>query len=496
MLSKSKFILGQQCVKSFWFDINNIEPTNPTDEAAEARLSAGNEVGEISKRIFPDGKEVPYLPGEPEKMFEITKQLIDEGITSIYEASFIYDDIFIRVDLMHKTKNGWNIYEVKSSSSIKSYHEYDASIQWHVLKNLKIVDINEVFIATLNNKYLKQKAIDPTEFFNIQPVTQIAKENRSEIEKKVRELKEIAAMQNEPKINIGAHCKKPHSCKYLNKCWPENIDDIDSVFKFYRLNLNKKLKLYEKGIDTFAKVKDIDSLSSIQKLQIEAYKTNAPVINKDKISKFINKVKYPISYFDFETFTDAVPIYDKQRPHMQMPFQYSLHIQRNEKEKLNINDNHFEFIADHDQDPRRALAESIITNFPKEGTIMAYNESFEKNCIKTLASHCPDLEEDLLKLNERFLDLIEPFRGGGYYDPKFKGKFSIKNVLPAVCPNNPELDYSELEISNGGMAMNAYKQMRDNQSNCDYKSIRNELFKYCRLDTYAMYAIFKKLQNL
>ena len=132
---------------------------------------------------------------------------------------------------------------------------------------------------------------------------------------------------------------------------------------------------------------------------------------------------------------------------MQMPFQYSLHIQRNEKEKLNINDNHFEFIADHDQDPRRALAESIITNFPKEGTIMAYNESFEKNCIKTLASHCPDLEEDLLKLNERFLDLIEPFRGGGYYDPKFKGKFSIKNVLPAVCPNNPELDYSELEIS-------------------------------------------------
>ena len=104
MLSKSKFILGQQCIKSFWFDVNNVEPTNPTDEAAEARLSAGNEVGDISKRIFPGGKEVPYLPGESEKMFEITKQLIDEGITSIYEASFIYDDIFIRVDLMHKTK--------------------------------------------------------------------------------------------------------------------------------------------------------------------------------------------------------------------------------------------------------------------------------------------------------------------------------------------------------------------------------------------------------
>ena len=127
---------------------------------------------------------------------------------------------------------------------------------------------------------------------------------------------------------------------------------------------------------------------------------------------------------------------------------------------------------------------------------MAYNESFEKNCIKTLALHCLDLEEELLKLNDRFLDLIEPFRGGGYYDSKFKGSFSIKKVLPAVCPKDPELDYTALEISNGGMAMSAYKEMRDNPENCDLKSIRNELFKYCRLDTYAMYAIFKELQNL
>ena len=127
---------------------------------------------------------------------------------------------------------------------------------------------------------------------------------------------------------------------------------------------------------------------------------------------------------------------------------------------------------------------------------MAYNESFEKNCIKTLALYCPDLEEELLKLNDRFLDLIEPFRGGGYYDSKFKGSFSIKKVLPAVCPKDPELDYAALEISNGGMAMNAYKEMRDNPNHCDHKSIRSKLFKYCRLDTYAMYAIFKELQNL
>ena len=496
MLSKSKFILGQQCIKSFWLDINNIEPTNPPDDGAKERLSAGNEVGEISKQIFSGGKEVPYLPGEEKEMFRITKKFIDDGVTSIYEGSFIYDDIFVRVDLMHKTKKGWDIYEVKSSSSVRSYHEYDASIQWHVLKKLNIFDLNEVFIITLNNKFSKKKKINPINLFNIHPVTEIVYKNKLEVENKINELKEISMSHKEPELKIGLHCKKPHACVYFDKCWPSNINEINSVFKLYRLPLKKKLKLYNEGIDTYEKITNTESFSSIQKLQLEAYKKKTPVINKNKIKAFINKIKYPISYFDFETFTDAIPIFDKQRPHMQMPFQYSLHIQMNEDEKLEIDDNHFEFIAEHDKDPRRSIAESMIKNFPKDGTIIAYNQSFEKRCVQSLAEYCPDLSDELLALNERFIDLIEPFRGGGFYHSKFKGSFSIKNVLPVICPSNSVLDYKALDINNGGMAMSAYKELRNSSKNVDIETTRKNLFKYCRLDTYAMYAIYIKLLQI
>lgn len=496
MLSKSKFILGQQCIKSFWLDINNIEPTNPPDDGAKERLSAGNEVGEISKQIFSGGKEVPYLPGKEKEMFRITKKFIDDGVTSIYEGSFICDDIFVRVDLMHKTKKGWDIYEVKSSSSVRSYHEYDASIQWHVLKKLNIFDLNEVFIITLNNKFSKKKKINPINLFNIHPVTEIVDKNKLEVENKINELKEISMSHKEPELKIGLHCKKPHACVYFDKCWPSNINEINSVFKLYRLPLKKKLKLYNEGIDTYEKITNTESFSSIQKLQLEAYKKKTPVINKNKIKTFINKIKYPISYFDFETFTDAIPIFDKQRPHMQMPFQYSLHIQMNEDEKLEIDDNHFEFIAEHDKDPRRSIAESMIKNFPKDGTIIAYNQSFEKRCVQSLAEYCPDLSDELLALNERFIDLIEPFRGGGFYHSKFKGSFSIKNVLPVICPSNSVLDYKALDINNGGMAMSAYKELRNSSKNVEIETTRKNLFKYCRLDTYAMYAIYIKLLEI
>ena len=39
----------------------------------------------------------------------------------------------------------------------------------------------------------------------------------------------------------------------------------------------------------------------------------------------------------------------------------------------------------------------------------------------------------------------------------------------------------------------ANKEMRDNPNNKNNNSIKAELFEYCRLDTYAMYAIFNKL---
>ena len=67
----------------------------------------------------------------------------------------------------------------------------------------------------------------------------------------------------------------------------------------------------------------------------------------------------------------------------------------------------------------------MIQKLPKKGSIMAYNESFEKSCIKNLAEYCPDLQRSS-SLNERFVDLIEPFRGGGYYDQSLEAAFLLK----------------------------------------------------------------------
>jgi hypothetical protein len=139
----------------------------------------------------------------------------------------------------------------------------------------------------------------------------------------------------------------------------------------------------------------------------------------------------------------------------------------------------------------------MLTDITPTGSIMAYNQSFEMSRIKELSNFDTNRKEELLALNERFVDLIVPFRKRGYYHPDFNGSFSIKSVLPAMFPNNDELNYKKLgTIQNGGDAMDTFANLYLLKDNSKREEIRKDLLAYCHLDTLAMVRIFEKLREI
>lgn len=257
----------------------------------------------------------------------------------------------------------------------------------------------------------------------------------------------------------------------------------------------KKLEFYNKGIDTLNKIKNPSDFSDIQKIQIKSTVNDSPIINKDIIKKFISTISYPISYLDFETYTEPLPSFNNQKPNERIPFQFSLHIQDNESTIIDSESDSIEFLADHLKDPRRDIAAALLKEIPKKGTIITYHQSFEKGVIEELAKFCTDIATDLRALNERIVDLKDPFVDGGYYHPDFEGSFSIKKVLPALCKEDENLNYDNLNIKNGGMASTTFRNLKNMDDN-ETKILREDLKKYCWLDTYAMYAIYKKLLSI
>ena len=74
-----------------------------------------------------------------------------------------------------------------------------------------------------------------------------------------------------------------------------------------------------------------------------------------------------------------------------------------------------------------------------------------------------------------------------------EGSYSLKYVLPALVP---ELKYDEMEISDGGMAANAWMRLWEMEDSGEIVKVRNALFEYCKLDTLAMVRILEKLREI
>lgn len=77
-----------------------------------------------------------------------------------------------------------------------------------------------------------------------------------------------------------------------------------------------------------------------------------------------------------------------------------------------------------------------------------------------------------------------------------QGSYSIKYVLPALFPDDPSLDYHNLEgVHNGSEASDAFKRMAT-MSQEEMMAYREYLLKYCGLDTFAMVKVWEKLNKV
>jgi len=132
----------------------------------------------------------------------------------------------------------------------------------------------------------------------------------------------------------------------------------------------------------------------------------------------------------------------------------------------------------------------------KDVCTLAYNMSFEKGRIKALAALYPDLSDHLMNIHDHIVDLMVPFQKRYYYCRAMQGSYSIKYVLPALFPDDPELDYHNLEgVHNGTEASATFERMArmtpEEQAAC-----RSNLLKYCGLDTLAMVRVWEKLTEV
>ena len=483
LLSKSKYINGLQCPKYLWTLFNDPAQIPEFDNETQHIFDQGQRVGELAKILYPDGIDL----GSDTFRDNLNKtQDYLKMRNPIFEAGILTGNLYCRIDMLVPVgTEEWDIVEVKSTTSVKDVHIKDVSFQRFCCQMAEI-KIRNCFVAYINNQYVKDGEINPHRFFNIEDITEnveIASEGICDV---IEYLFEVISAGDCPDIDIGKHCASPYPCPLEEKCWgflPEA-----SIFDL-RGDKRGQFALYEKGILSIVDIPEHIELSAQQQIQRQCAINNEPHINRDEIRLFLERLIYPLYYLDFETINPAVPIFDGIRPYQRIPFQFSLHIMT----ESGFEPVHYSFLAEGKEDPRTILLQDLKRLLGTEGSIIAYNSGFEEGVLKALAEAFPEYAEWVDGIISRIVDLLHPFSSFHYYHPTQKGSASLKKVLPAVIGQS----YEEMNIGAGTDASIAFERVTYGEASEEERcKVREDLEKYCRLDTEGMIWIVERLREL
>jgi hypothetical protein len=476
-----------QCLRRVHLEVNQPELARYSRQT-EAAFALGHDVGDVAVRLYGggEGTYIEYSGGSLAPALKQTRDLMDSLFPEpIFEATLQHDGVLVREDVLLPVDAGgersWRIVEVKASTRVKPEHVHDCAVQaWvhresgYPLAAIALAHIDNSFVYAGDGNYdglLLENDLSE-QVFDLLPSVPLWVERARE-----------AISGPQPRVAVGAQCRKPYACPFLHVCWPVRGDGGPeypvsglggSADKLGRWVMNG----YRDIRDVPASEISSDIQSRIHRVTREGRAELLP-----GAGEFARQLAYPRFYLDFETVAPPIPFWAGTRPYQPLPFQWSCHVERASGEL-----EHAEFLDLSGAPPMRNLAEALLQTLESEGPVLMYT-TFERSVVESLAVMFPDLAESLRGIIGRLVDLA-PVAKANYYHPDMLGSWSIKAVLPTIAP---EMDYADLEgIQEGTEASAAYLEAINPATPVERKeALRGSLLKYCRHDTEAMVRLLR-----
>jgi predicted RecB family nuclease len=486
MLTKSKFLAGNQCLKRLYWIVRSPELAAQPDESSQSIIEQGLQVGLLAQQMFPGGVTVEGR--DQEEAIRATRELMENPeIPAIFEGAFEQGDVFVRVDILQRRRDQrWRLIEVKSTTAAKDYHLGDVAIQHRVVTRSG-VDVAASCLAHVNREYVHEGGpIDVHRFFKIKNLTRQVEIVQPEVSIQLRSEFRILTMSEAPQIPAGRQCSDPFTCEFFEHCNPPLPDD--HILRLPRIHANTVAKLVALGVQSIHDIPENYPLTERLRRACTSVQMRRPWYGPE-LKDELEGLRYPLYFADFETVNPAIPRFAGMHPYDQIPFQWSVHVQQ----QAGAAPEHFEFLATDRSDPRGAFISSLCNALGDRGSIVVYHQQFESQRLSDLASWLPEFSGRITEIQQRLWDLLPVVRDHVYH-PAFGGSFSLKSVLPALVP---DLSYSGMEVGDGQAAGIAWESLvRGGLDRDDHARIRKALLDYCGLDTLGMVGLVEKFHRV
>ncbi len=440
-------------------------------------MEQGKRIGALARELYPEG--VYVYASDNKTAASLTRELIADPCTRvIFEGTFITGNYVAKADILVRNEDAWDLIEVKSGVQLKQDSIEDMAYTTMIARNSGFV-VATSQLQLISKEY--RKGMPPEQLFRKLDCTAEVLACMERFEPLLDQIDTTLQSPEEPEPQLTLNCRR---CDYFETCIGSGV--TEHIFNIPRLNKKTFDELVSAGVISIHDIPEGFRLTATQEKAVRCVQCGEFLVDPVLAEK-LARVIWPAFYLDFETTQLTIPCYPDLAPYDSFPTQYSVHLCDGCGNVIA----HRDYLADPERDCRRELTERLIRDLEGTGSIITYS-SYEKTIITWLARLFPDLERPLNSLAGRIVDLEHCIRC--IQHPQFRGRTSIKVVLPALIP---DLSYDNLAINNGGNAMITFASMiMGLYSEEEVQQKRVELLEYCKLDTLAMVRLHEKLHEL
>src|SRR6476619_4141363 len=98
ILSKSTFVRGCKCLKSLYLYKFHYDLRDEVSMQQQSLFDQGNEVGLLARSLYAGGKDASVTPTHDyAASIKRTQQILQSGYKTVYEAGFMFNNIYAAV---------------------------------------------------------------------------------------------------------------------------------------------------------------------------------------------------------------------------------------------------------------------------------------------------------------------------------------------------------------------------------------------------------------
>jgi len=487
LLSKSSFVRGNQCLKSLYLYKNFYNLKDRVSPQQLEKFRRGTVFGKAAHKLFPGGLDLsPGSAFQREKNVEKTKKAIKNGKTIIYEASFLYNDVYVAADIVVIENGKAEVYEVKSSATLSETFYLDAALQYYVISNAGLNVSDFYLVHPKPDTYYN--ANDYKSMFEIVCVTKTVSDMQGWIEQAIVGQKECLSSEVVPDIEIGDHCFSPYPCDYMSSCW--KVYQKTAVFRMPDLSNTLRTQWLKEGILEVNSIPKSFPLTPLQKAFVKAEKLKTEHLDTKATKQFFLNLSYPYFIFDPVFYQPPLPVFPETKTYENIPIIFGVFY----FEEISGKPEEHIWFSEASQ-PKINFLQNFLNATSKKGKILSYNFSQSLQFLKDSEKEYPEYKRKISNRIKRLMSYTEVYENGSFYSSRQEGEVTFESIAKTMSPG---IFFRHKGCKTTENALALWLQFRQETDMFENEEYRNQLesFVKFRLNIFDknLHTLLKKLE--